>query len=213
MKNSSLCTLALLLLTSWLNAQQENQAFTWGTVVMGGGGFVSGIITSKTEKNVIYARTDVGGAYRWNEASKSWVSILDWVGPDYLGLWGVDALALDPSNPERVYMLAGTSYWNSGKTMILRSDDYGATFDTINVTSQFKTNGNGMGRQNGERLAVDPNNPNILFCGTRNNGLWKSEDRGSTWSKVAGAPTLANDLGINLVLFDAASQPHIHRIV
>ena len=35
---------------------------------MGGGGFVSAIITSKTEKNLIYARTDVGGAYRWNTA-------------------------------------------------------------------------------------------------------------------------------------------------
>jgi len=209
MKKPLLCTLALLLLASWLNAQQANQEFKWGSVVMGGGGFVSAIVTSKTEKNVIYARTDVGGAYRWNEASKSWVSILDWIGPDYLGLWGVDALALDPSNPERVYMLAGTSYWNDGKTMILRSDNYGETFDTINVTSQFKTNGNGMGRQNGERLAVDPNNPNILFCGTRNDGLWKSTNRGSTWSKVTSAPTLANDLGINLVLFDAKSRIYI----
>jgi len=202
MKNSLLCVLLLLVLANQLNAQQESKAFTWGSVVMGGGGFVSAIIASKTEKNIIYARTDVGGAYRWNEANKSWVSILDWVGPNELGLWGVDALALDPSNSSRVYMLAGTSYWSDGKTMILRSDNYGETFDTINVSSQFKTNGNGMGRQNGERLAVDPNNPNILFCGTRNNGLWKSTDRGSSWSKVVGAPTLANDLGINLVLFD-----------
>jgi hypothetical protein len=176
--------------------------FGWGSVVMGGGGFVSAIVTSKTAQNVIYARTDVGGAYRWNEAGGSWVALLDWIGPDDVGLWGVDALALDPSNSSRVYMLAGTSYWSGGKTMILRSDDYGETFDTVNVTAQFKTNGNGMGRQNGERLAVDPNNPDVLFCGTRNNGLWKSADRGSTWSKVAGAPTLANDLGICLVLFD-----------
>ena len=40
---------------------QAADAFKWGNVVMGGGGFVSGIIASKTEKNVIYARTDVGG--------------------------------------------------------------------------------------------------------------------------------------------------------
>ncbi len=196
------CTLLLPLSVGRLNAQSESPAFTWGSVVMGGGGFVSAVIASKTERNVIYARTDVGGAYRWNEAGKSWVSILDWVGPDDVGLWGVDALALDPSNPSRVYMLAGTSYWSNGKTMILRSDDYGETFDTINVTARFKTDGNGMGRQNGERLAVDPNNPDILFCGTRNDGLWKSADRGASWSKATGAPTLANDLGISLVLFD-----------
>ncbi|MCL2218471.1 MAG: exo-alpha-sialidase [Chitinispirillia bacterium] len=190
----------LTLLSS--SARTQPQTFVWGNVMMGGGGFVSAIITSKTQKNLIYARTDVGGAYRWNDSANSWVSITDWIGPNDMTLMGVDALALDPQNPSRVYMLAGTSYWNDGKTMILRSDNYGETFDTINVTARFKTNGNGMGRQNGERLAVDPNNSNILFCGTRNDGLWRSADRGDTWAKVASAPTLANDLGICLVLFD-----------
>ena len=46
--------------------------------------------------------------------------------------------------------------------MILRSDDYGDTFDTINVTAMFKAHGMAT-YQNGERLAVDPNNPDILF--------------------------------------------------
>ena len=198
-KNLSLLCVSLIVV---LAARSHASDFRWGNVMMGGGGFVSAIITSKTEKNLIYARTDVGGAYRWNETAKSWIPITDWIGPNHMSLMGVDALALDPQNPSRVYMFAGTTYWNDGVTMILRSDDYGETFDTVNVTAQFKTNGNGMGRQNGERLAVDPNNPDVLFCGTRNDGLWKSTDRGSTWAKVASAPTLSNDLGICLVLFD-----------
>ncbi|MFP4418107.1 MAG: WD40/YVTN/BNR-like repeat-containing protein [Chitinivibrionales bacterium] len=176
--------------------------YTWGTVTMGGGGFVSAIITSKAEENLLYARTDVGGAYRWEESTRSWIPITDWVGPNDMGLFGIDALALDPSNPQRIYMLAGTDYWNEGKTMILRSDDYGSSFDTINVTSQFKTHGNGYGRQNGERLAVDPNNPDILFCGTRDDGLWKSSDRGDTWTQVSGLTAPSNGLGICFVLFD-----------
>lgn len=177
-------------------------AYTWGTVTMGGGGFVSAIITSKTEKNCIYARTDVGGAYRWNEADKSWIPLNDWLDANSNGLFGIEALAVDPSRPGRLYMVAGTEYWNNGKTMILRSDDYGATFDTIDVTSQFTAHGNGYGRQNGERLAVDPNNPDILFCGTRKHGLWKSVDRGSTWSKIAGITAPSNNEGICFVLFD-----------
>ncbi len=180
------------------------QEFKWGTVTMGGGGFVSAIITSKTEKNLLYARTDVGGAYRWDDGNQAWICITDWIGPHDMGLLGVDALALDPSNPSRLYMLAGTEYWNQGKTMILRSDDYGTTFDTINVTSLFKTHGNGFGRQNGERLAVDPNNGDILFCGTRSDGLWKSTDRGSSWSNVPGVTPLANGLGICFVMFDGS---------
>jgi photosystem II stability/assembly factor-like uncharacterized protein len=177
-------------------------AFKWGNVVMGGGGFVSGIIASKTEKNVIYARTDVGGAYRWNESTQAWVCITDWLGPNDMGLLGIDGLALDPSTPGRVYMLAGTEYWNQGKTMILRSSDYGETFDTVNVTAQFKTHGNGYGRQNGERLAVDPNQPDVLLCGTRANGLWKSTDRGATWAQVASFAKPAAGDGIGFVLFD-----------
>jgi len=169
---------------------------------MGGGGFVSAIITSTTKKNLIYARTDVGGAYRWNEADQSWIPLNDWLDPNNNGIFGIEALAIDPSNPNRLYMLAGTEYWNDGKTMILRSDDYGDTFDTINVTAMFKAHGNGYGRQNGERLAVDPNNPDILFCGTRKHGLWKSTDRGSTWSQISSVKAPSSNEGICFVLFD-----------
>ena len=198
MRTVVICSVLCFLVSFWVKAQD----FTWGTVTMGGGGFVSAIITSKTERDLIYARTDVGGAYRWNEQEKSWVCITDWIGPDNMGLLGVDALALDPSTPGKLYMLAGTEYWNQGKTMILRSSNYGETFDTIDVTAQFKTHGNGYGRQNGERLAVDPNNPDILFCGTRNDGLWKSSDGGSSWTQVSGLTAPSNGLGICFVLFD-----------
>lgn len=178
------------------------QDFKWGSVTIGGGGYVTGIITSKTEKGVIYARTDVGGAYRWNETTKSWICITDWMGPKDMGLLGVDALALDPSNPGRVYMLAGTDYWNDGKTLILRSSNYGETFDTINVTAKFKTHGNGPGRQAGERLAVDPNQPDLLYCGTRGNGLWKSADRGTTWTQATSFAVPASGHGVGFVHFD-----------
>ena len=192
----------VLLISALSATAMSSGEFKWGNVMMGGGGFVSAIITSKTEPNLIYARTDVGGAYRWNEAAQSWIPITDWVNHRRMGLLGIDALAIDPSNPSRVYMLAGTEYWNQGLTMILRSDNYGETFDTINVTHLFKTHGNGYGRQNGERLAVDPNNPNVLLVGTRDDGLWRSADRGTTWSNVQNAPTLRNKLGICFVLFD-----------
>ncbi|MBL3655141.1 PKD domain-containing protein [Fulvivirga sediminis] len=181
---------------------------TWNTVAIGGGGFVSGIIAAPNDPNVFYARTDVGGAYRWDEASASWVSLLDWVSSDERGLLGVDGIAIDPNEPGRVYMLAGTSYWNNGKSMFLRSDDYGNTWDKIDVTDQFKAHGNGMGRANGERVMVDPNNSNIIFCGTRYNGLWKSTNRGSSWSRVSSLPvtTTPNGSGVSIITFDATSE-------
>ena len=64
-----------------------------------------------------------------------------------------------------------------------------------------------MGRNNGERLAVDPNNGQILFCGSRAAGLWKSINGAISWSKVNSFPvtTTTNGNGINFVVFDETS--------
>ena len=120
-------------------------SYNWDSVAIGGGGFVSAIIPSKLEPGVAYARTDVGGAYRWDKAAARWQPLLDWVAEDQGGYLGVESLAVDPKNAARVYMLAGISYVNNGKTAILRSTDYGKTFAITDVSAQFKAHGNGHG--------------------------------------------------------------------
>ena len=57
----------------------------------------------------------------------------------------------------------------------------------------FKMGGNEPGRFNGERLAVDPNEGDILFFGSRRDGLWKSADRGATWQKVESFPNIGSN--------------------
>ncbi|WP_299250601.1 hypothetical protein, partial [uncultured Cytophaga sp.] len=182
------------------------QTYNWNNVAIGGGGFVSGIITSKTESGVMFARTDVGGAYRWDAPNSKWIPLLDWTSENETGWQGVESIAMDPQASKNVYMLVGTSYFNNGKTAILRSTDYGNTFAITDVSSQFKAHGNGMGRQNGEKLVVDPNKGSILFCGTRRNGLFKSTDSGASWSNVTTTGnSTANDNGLSFVLFDKSS--------
>jgi xyloglucan-specific exo-beta-1,4-glucanase len=199
------CLSSLVFLQLALSAAPES--YRWGTVAMGGGGFVSGIVASSTEKNLFYARTDVGGAYRWNEANASWIPLTDWVGEDQVGFLGVESIALDPNSPAKVYMLVGINYFNGGKSAILRSNDYGENFTVTEITSQFKAHGNGMGRQTGERLVVDPNDSSVLFCGTRSAGLFKSTNSGSSWIRVTalGVVTTPNENGIDFVVFDKAS--------
>jgi hypothetical protein len=49
----------------------------------------------------------------------------------------------------------------------------------------FQVGGNMPGRGAGERLVIDPNNNQVLYLGARSgNGLWKSTNAGSTWSRV-----------------------------
>lgn len=180
--------------------------FSFKHAPIGGGGFVTGIINHPTSGD-IWCRTDVGGAYRWDAGTNEWIQLLDWVNDSEGGFYGVEALALDPQNANNVYMLCGTSYMNGGRTAIIKSTDKGNTFTYTDVTSKFKAHGNGNGRGNGERLAVDPNNSNILFCGTRANGLWKSTDAGVTWNLAwNGVTTTPNENGICFVLFDPLSN-------
>ncbi len=167
-----------------------SQPYTWRNVVTGaGGGFVPGIIFNASEPNLIYARTDIGGAYRWNPADSSWVPLLDFVGWDDWGKLGVDALATDPVDPNRVYAAVGmyTNEWDPNNGYIMRSTDRGNTWQETQLP--FKVGGNMPGRSIGERLTIDPNNNSILFFGARSgNGLWKSTDYGITWTKVSSFP-------------------------
>ena len=167
--------------------------YAWKNVRIDGGGFVPGIVFSRAERNLIYARTDIGGAYRWNQASQSWTPLLDWVGRDKWGHNGVLSIAADPVDADRVYAAVGmyTNDWDPNNGAILRSDDRGATWQTTALP--FKVGGNMPGRGMGERLAVDPrDNRNVYFAAEGGNGLWRSTDHGATWARVTAFPNAGN---------------------
>jgi len=98
---------------------QGASSYQWASLPFGGGGFVTGIITSEQEANVIYVRTDVGGTYRWTESTKTWKPLNDNLSESECGLMGAESMAVDPSKPSRVYLYCGTSYFNGGKSAIL----------------------------------------------------------------------------------------------
>lgn len=206
MKLAAMVTLALSLLAGPVAAQQQ-EPYVWDSVAIGGGGFVTAVVPSRAAPGVAYARTDVGGAYRWDPRARRWTPLLDWVAEDQTGYLGIDALAIDPRDADNIWLLAGIAYLNGGRTAILHSTDAGKTFSIVDVSSQFKTHGNGMGRQDGERLAVDPGNSKSLYVGTRRDGLFKSVDAGRTWARVPALPVTStpNDVGLTVVVPDPAS--------
>lgn len=184
-----------------------NSDWTYGQVSVGGGGFVTGII-STCEKDVFYARTDVGGAYRWDGASQKWQSVSCNISEDDVGLLGIDGIAADPNNAANLYLLAGTDYFSNGKTALLKSTDYGKTFTETDLSDIIRVHGNGMGRGNGERIAVDPDNSSVIYIGGRTGGLIRSTDGGATFAKVESFPvgSTKNANGINGILFDSAAK-------
>ncbi|MGI5148335.1 xyloglucanase [Plantactinospora sp. CA-294935] len=169
------------------------EPYSWKNVRIDGGGFVPGIVFNPTERNLIYARTDIGGAYRWEQSSQSWTPLLDWVGWDRWGWNGVLSIATDPVQTNRVYAAVGmyTNDWDPNNGAILRSTDKGNTWQAYQLP--FKVGGNMPGRGQGERLAVDPNRNSIVYYGAEGgNGLWRSTDHGVTWAKVGNFPNPGN---------------------
>ena len=96
--------------------------YEWSNAAISGGGYVPGIIYNATQEGLVYARTDIGGAYRLNRADDEWVPLLDHVGWDEWNRLGVLSLATDPVEPERVYVATGmyTNDWDPHNGAILR---------------------------------------------------------------------------------------------
>ena len=160
----------ILVLATALGAAQNAAGYTWDIAPFGGAGMVTGIFPAKTESGMVYARTDIGGAYRWDKNNAKWVALMDWVSATDSGLMGIDSMAVDPKNAANIVMLAGNKDANYGNTAILRSNNYGKSFSRTDVTAQFKTHGNGHARQSGERLAIDPGSSNVRRIRSRTRG-------------------------------------------
>ncbi|MCT9111626.1 cellulose binding domain-containing protein [Streptomyces mirabilis] len=167
--------------------------YTWKNARIDGGGFVPGIVFNRSEKNLAYARTDIGGAYRWQESTKTWTPLTDSIGWDRWGHTGVVSLASDSVDPNKVYAAVGTytNSWDPGNGAVLRSADRGASWQRTDLP--FKLGGNMPGRGMGERLAIDPNKNSMLYLGAPSGkGLWRSTDSGVTWSQVTNFPNVGN---------------------
>lgn len=183
-----------LVLMSCSTAQEKSpsDAYEWKPVRIVGGGFVTGFVFHPAQEGLYYARTDMGGAYRWNPQEEIWEPLLDWVSLEDVNLMGVESIAVDPSDRDRLYLACGTyTTLTNPNAAVLRSKDRGRTFERTDLP--FKLGANEDGRGNGERMAVDPLEGRILFLGSRYDGLWKSEDWGDTWKKVESFPEIQEE--------------------
>ncbi|MHB8816015.1 MAG: hypothetical protein ACYDAE_22515, partial [Steroidobacteraceae bacterium] len=67
--------------TDTVTLQIGTANYTWQHVQIVGGGYIDGVYFHPTQQGLLYARTDIGGAYRWSQTDSEWVPLLDWVSP------------------------------------------------------------------------------------------------------------------------------------
>lgn len=81
--------------------------YTWQNAELGGTGYVTGIIAHPCRQGLFHARTGVGGAYRNNSATEVWIPLNDWTPTDNPNLFRIDAIAINPNDASKLYMVAG----------------------------------------------------------------------------------------------------------
>lgn len=145
-----------------------------------GGGYVTGLIYHQTQPGILYARTDIGGSYRFDFSVHRWVSLIDHVTGEKLDEAFPIALALDDAHPNYLYIICGDDKKPEGTFCI--SEDYGEHFSYKRIPTFV--HGNLSGRGTGYRLVVDHQDSDTLYYASQLGGLWKTTNRGDTWQRL-----------------------------
>lgn len=163
--------------------QHSAQQLEWRQGRMGAGGFVTGIDIHPSGHPKL-VRTDVGGAYKWDPGINEWLQVVTTYrlpegALEFFEYDGVSSLVVAPSDPNRLYLaFSGKLYY---------SHDQGESWQLSEVPGHTKIHmepNARVGRNHGERLAVDPANPDVVFFASNKDGLWLTLDGGRNWRQV-----------------------------
>ncbi len=213
----SFILIAALLFTLQIGAETS---YKWTSLLVGGGGYITGMVAHPSEENLMYIRTDVGGVYRYEAPNDEhpdnpyWVQLMEWITVDDVSLWSADGIALNPQNTDEIYVALGSGAGDSWMDYdpypqgVYKSTDRGATWTQV-LEKRFR--GNQGNRSTGECIAVIPEGDGeIVLVGTRIQGLFRSEDSGANWSEVTSVPADANGVGIRSIAFDPSNPSNVY---
>jgi hypothetical protein len=151
-----------------------------------GGGWVTGL-ELHAATGIVYARTDVGGAYRSDDGGGNWTWL---TGNIYAGeVWSTHGVASNQSDPTGMTVLLGIGYGRATNTSgVYKSTDGGRTFRHTLTGVCF--NGFHAVRHSSSVLSIDEARPWRVWAATTQ-GVWRSEDGGETFSPVLGFNTMS----------------------
>lgn len=160
---------------------------SWKPVDIGAGGWLVGIDIAPDGTMVV--RTDTYGAYLWSGTVWTQIVTANSMPADVFYSSAVYELRIAPSNSNIMYMEMSDGLY--------RTVNKGTTWTKTSFPiSNQRTSGDN--RMDGQKMAVDPTDPNTVFAGTQKDGLWVTRDGGTTWQKIAAVPTGTNTNDPNL---------------
>jgi len=126
-----------------------------------------------TIATTFWVGTPAGGLWKTTDGGTTWST-----NTDQLSVIGCSDLAIDPSNPNIMYLATGDGDASDTHSIgILKSTDGGQTWLPSGLT--FGVNQAIVIR----RLIINPNNPQILLAAA-SNGVYRTTDAGANWTKI-----------------------------
>lgn len=161
--------------SSWTSIGPETPGVFSGQLP--GVGRINAIAVDPSNANVWYAGAPAGGLWKTTTGGNSWVNLFN-----DLPQIGVSGIAIDPSNPNTIYISTGDDdAADSYSVGVFKSTNGGVSWQQTGLNPS-NTNENSLMNE----ITVDPLNSNIVWVAT-NTGLYKSIDAGGSWElKRAG---------------------------
>lgn len=171
--------------SAWIPLGPDKEVPTYEPRSGHGIGRVNCVAFHPTNPDILWIGTPGGGVWKTENSGNSWTPL-----SDNLPTLAISHIAVDPNNPDIVYMCTGdfdTGGMSSSASMgVFKSTDGGISWTMTNLVSDptFK-------RSMLRKLIINRENTNqLITAGT--NGIWKSDDAGDNWYFVNDS--LVNDI-------------------
>ena len=135
------------------------------------GGRTRSLLIDPRDSNRLWAGAVSGGIWTSGDGGLNWELVDDWL-PNL----AVCCLAFDPNNPDIMYAGTGEGFFNGdalGGAGIYKSTDAGRTWEQLPATADW---------DNVCRIAVSPEDGDVILAARRYHGIFRSSDGGDSWS-------------------------------
>ncbi|HKV23605.1 MAG TPA: hypothetical protein VJN93_03350 [Candidatus Acidoferrum sp.] len=184
---------------------------------------IGAVAVADSDPNVIYVGTGEAcirgnisygdGVYKSTDAGKTWTNV---------GLKDtrhIGAVIIHPTNPDIVFVAAlGHAYGPNTERGIFRTRDGGKTWEKVLYLDD---------RTGGIEVVFDPHNPHVLFAamwegwrtpwmlnsGGAKDGLYRSNDDGTTWKRIEGHGMPEGTLGRISVAVSGADSNVVYALI
>lgn len=150
-------------------------------------GRITAIALHPADGKTLWAGAAAGGVWKSTNRGDSWRPVMD-----YENAITVGAIAVDPGNPDVVYVGTGEPAFNLDTYAgagLFKSTDGGESWQVTGLTGSFAIS----------RIVVHPRDGKIVFASAihNNSGLYRSTDAGRSWRRILAEPV--TDIAINPV--------------